>query len=175
MKLLKITNVKSFMNKLLIENAFDSFLISEAVVKTANSFVIDGHINKDFYSEAELSDLASEAGLDGRIFSEKLSRWTKIKPFAFSVIKGNKTPLYFKMSFYLAGENIDKFLSSIETSLKPGDIDGLSLIVKYQDSELTVTSNVSLNIFTLDKSLEKDWDEMVQKFLRSQELDFEVM
>ena len=175
MKLSKITNVKQFMNKLLIENAFDSFLISEAVIKTGNSFVIDGHINEGFYSETELEEFKSEASNEGRVFSEKLSRWSKIKPFALSVIKGNKTPLYFKMSFYLAEENINKLLSSADTSITAADIEGLALIVKYQDNELTVTSSATLKIFSLDKSLEKYWDEMVVKFLSSQDIEFEAM
>lgn len=175
MRLTKITGVKQFMNKLLIENAFDSFLISEAVIKTGNSFVIDGHINEDFYSAEELASLEAESIKDGRIYSKKLSRWSSIKPFALSVMKGKKTPVYFKMSFYLAEENVGKLLSSADTSITANDIDGLSLIVKYNDDELTVSSSVSLKIFSLDKSLDKIWDDMVIKFLASHEISYEVM
>lgn len=175
MKLIKITNIKQFMNKLLIENAFDSFLISEAIIKTANSFVIDGHINNEFYSENEIAEMKADAELENRIYSDKLSRWSKIKPFALSIIKGNKTPIFFKISFYLAGENVNKLLSSAETSIKASDIDGLSLIVKYQENELTITSSVSLKIFSLDKSLEKIWDDMVMKFMTSHDITYEVM
>lgn len=175
MRLSKITNVKHFMNKLLIENAFDSFLISEAIIKTGNSYVIDGHINSDFYSEIELEEFKSEASLEGRIFSESLSRWSQLKPTVFSLMKGKKTPLYFKLSFYLAGENIEKLLSSADTSIKPNDIDGLSVIIKYSEEELTVTSSVSLKIFSLDKSLDKLFDEMVLKFLTSQDIQYEIM
>ena len=86
MRLAKITNIRQFMNKLLLDNAFDSFLISEAIIKTGNSFVIDGHLNKEFYSSAEIDDMASEAKNDGRIFSNTLSRWSAIKPFALSLM-----------------------------------------------------------------------------------------
>ena len=58
------------MNKLLIENAFDSFLISEAIIKTGNTFVIDGHINEGFYSDEEISEMRDEALNDNSIFSE---------------------------------------------------------------------------------------------------------
>lgn len=175
MRLIKITNVKQFMNKMLIDTAFDSFLISEAVIKTFNSFIIDGHINEDFYSNEELSELAATAAGEGRIYSRKLSRWHIIKPTVLSLIKGKKTPSYFKMSFYLAEENINKLLSSFESSITANDIEGLSMIVKYDNNELTVTSSATLKIFTLDKSLEKYWDEMVFKFLSSNDIQLEVL
>ena len=175
MRLSKITNIKLFMNKLLIENAFDSFLISEAIIKTGNTFVIDGHINEGFYSSEELSEMKDEASNDGRIFSEKLSRFIQLKPFILSAIKGKKTPSYFKLSFYLAKENVDKLLSLSDTTIRHSDIDGLSLIVKFSDSELTCTSSISLNIFTTDKSIDKIWDDMVLKFLSSHSIQYEVM
>jgi len=174
MKLSKITNVKHFMNKLLIENTFDSFLISEAVIKTYSTFIIDGHINDDYYSDSEISDLISEAESEGREYSTALIRWGKIKSNVLSLIKGNKTPLYFKISFYLAGENVNKLLTNAETSFLAGDIDGLALIVKYDKGELTVTSSATLNIFSLDKSLEKYWDDMVIRFLTSNGIECEI-
>lgn len=175
MRLTKITNVKQFMNKLLIENAFDSFLVSEATIKTFNSFVIDGHINEGFYSSSEIDELKEAASLENRIYSEKLSRWGKLKPLALSLMKGKKTPLFFKISFYLAEENINKLLSNANTSITANDIEGLSLIAKYSDGELYVTSSVTLKIFSLDKSLEKIWDDMVIKFLSSHEIEYEIM
>ena len=47
---LKLTDIKDFMNKLLRSDIFDHFLLQEADILTGASFVIDGHINKDFYS-----------------------------------------------------------------------------------------------------------------------------
>ena len=175
MRLVKITNVKQFMNKLLVENAFDSFLVSEVLIKTGNSYVIDGHINKEFFSDDEIKDLKDGASSDGRIYSETLSRWSEIKPLAFSIMKGKKTPVSFKMSFYLAEENINKLMASFDSSFKVNDIDGLALIVKYSDGELSVTSSATIKIFSLDKTLEKHWDDMVIKFLSSHECQYKVM
>ena len=53
MFLFKITDIKQFMNKLLLSNAFDQFLLSEAQILTASTFIIDGHINKDFYNDSD--------------------------------------------------------------------------------------------------------------------------
>ena len=50
-------NIKSFMNSLLVGDTFDKFLLEEASITTFNTFTIDGHIQKDFYSEDELTTL----------------------------------------------------------------------------------------------------------------------
>jgi len=175
MQLIKISNVKQFMNKLLIENSFDSFLVSEVIIKTFGSFVIDGHINEGFYSDDEISEFEKNAENENRIFSKKMCRWSTLKPTTLSLLKGKKTPLFFKISFYLADENINKLLTGADTSITANDIEGLSLIAKYQDSELVITSSTTLKIFSLDKSLDKIWDEMVMKFLDSQSIECEVM
>ena len=50
---LHITSMKTFMNQLLAGDAFDCFLLEEAIISTANTYTIDGHINVDFYPMEE--------------------------------------------------------------------------------------------------------------------------
>ena len=50
---LELTNVKDFMNKLLKSETFDNFLLQEAVITSAASYVIDGHIHDGFFSSEE--------------------------------------------------------------------------------------------------------------------------
>lgn len=45
---LKINDVKSFMNQLLIGDTFDSFSLVEASITTFSNFTIDGKIHKIF-------------------------------------------------------------------------------------------------------------------------------
>ncbi|MDR1764521.1 MAG: DUF5721 family protein [Lachnospiraceae bacterium] len=47
-----------------------------------------------------------------------------------------------------------------------GQIPGFHLHVRYENSELTVVSGVSLNTFSMDKSMEEAWDRHVAAFLR---------
>ena len=54
---LELTNIKDFMNKLLKTETFDHFLLQEAVLSSAASYVIDGHITNGFFSEGELEEL----------------------------------------------------------------------------------------------------------------------
>ena len=46
---LTISDVKDFMNKLLIGEVFDNFSLVEASVTTFNTFTIDGHLQQDFF------------------------------------------------------------------------------------------------------------------------------
>lgn len=175
MILLKITDIKVFMNKLLIETAFDQFLLSEATISMASTYIIDGHINKDFYSSDELNVLKEEALSEGRVFSEKMQRFSQIKPFCLSIIKGRKTPANFKFTFCLADENIEKFLKTADSSFTISDIGNLTLNIKYDGSGLTATTAVSLNTFSLDKSINASWDNMIRKFFISNNISFEEM
>ena len=86
MNSISIKDVKVFMSHLLVKNSFDNFLIEEATITTFNTFTIDGHIVKDFYSPEEYDALDSK----------ELSYWRTIKPICYDLIKGNKTPLRFK-------------------------------------------------------------------------------
>ena len=45
---LQIKHVKDFMSQLLLQDAFDHFLLSEASVTTFASFSIDGRLHPDF-------------------------------------------------------------------------------------------------------------------------------
>ena len=61
---LTIKDTKNFMSQLLIKEAFDGLFLSEAVIKTANSYTISGELNKDFFSEEEWNEhgLSAPAG-----------------------------------------------------------------------------------------------------------------
>lgn len=173
MILLKITDTKNFMNQLLIEKTFDQFLIAEATISMASTYIIDGHINKNFFSENELNELKASASLDGRIFSEKMQRFHEVKPICLNIIKGKKTPSAFKFTFCLSGENTEKFLKSASVAFSVNDIANLTLNIKYDGTDLTATTATSLTIFSLDKSLDTAWDTMIKKFFSSNNISFE--
>ena len=177
MILLKITDIKLLMQKLLSENetAFDSFLLSEAVIRMSSTYVFDGHINKDFYSSEELEELETAAQSKGRIFSDQMVRWSQTKLQAFSIIKGKKTPSTFSFVFYLAKENINKFTLGLSGEVSPESIAGLMLKINYDGSTLTISTGSALNIFSLDKTVDKAWDEMVKKFISSLEINYEEL
>ena len=48
---LKLPEVKECMSKLLLSDAFDSFLFIEGEIVTYNTFSINGFLKKDFFRE----------------------------------------------------------------------------------------------------------------------------
>ena len=67
-----ITHIKDFMNKLLVSDIFDSFLLTEGTVVMGTSFVLDGTLKKDFFSPEEWEDLQLE--------KQKYSFWRSLRP-----------------------------------------------------------------------------------------------
>ena len=162
---LQIQEIKQFMSKLLLSPTFDNFLLVEGSITTYNTFYIDGRIHKDFFTEEEFEERA----LHNRTFS----LWKEVKPFCLELIKGKKTPLGFKFVFQLSKENTAKLLSSAGiTSLLPENVSGLLLNIRYDNGTLSCITATNLNLFTLDKSLEHAWDDMVKRFLKQQEISF---
>lgn len=151
----QIKDVKKFMTLLLIKDTFDEFLINEATITTYNTFHIDGHINRDFFNEDEFDELKDQ----------HLSYWSKIKPICYSLIKGNKTPLYFKIIFALNREQIKSIVEQNNISINENDINELFFNIKYESGMLTITTGCSLKIFTMDKSLENAFDKYISLFI----------
>lgn len=164
MKALKIADVKAFMGKLLIQNVFDEFLVSEVVLHTFVKFTFDGRLNKNFYSTEEIEEL------NGREYA----KWGEQRPLAFSLVKGNKTPSAFHISLMLAKGGIEKVIANHGIPLRPEDVSGLYVHIKYDNNVLYVITGVGLNIFTMDKTLENAWDEQIEKFLHRNEIPFEI-
>lgn len=172
---LHITNVLRLMKLLLSdnENAFDQFLLSKAEIATSCTLTLDGHFHPEFYTDEEIEALREEAVSDGRIFSEHLIRYGSVKSQCFQFIKGSRTPVSFKFELYLSDENVEKFLKSIDSDFTLNDVAGLSMNLIFDGTKLICTSGTNLRIFTLDKSLDRAWDDMVRKFFDKWEISYE--
>lgn len=157
---LKILDVKSFMGSLLIQKVFDNFLLSEAEITTFAHFSVEGRINQNFYTDEEKEELKV-----GRYV-----RWSEIKPYVFSLIKGNKLPLYIKIVMLLSEENSEKLLLQSGASFHKEEVKGLFLNIRYEKDNLIITTGTSVGTFTLDKTLEHYWDESVRKFLKKESI-----
>lgn len=162
---LSILNIKEFMHTLLCTETFDSFLLSEGSITTYMTYLLDGHSNADFFSpEDEPFDIVSQ---------EAYIPFSLVRPACFDLIKGKRTPLSFKFVFLLSNENRKRTVTSIGSSFSPEDISGMYLNIKYQTGQLTCTTGISYRIFSMDKSLEQSWDDLVKSFLKKHQIVFE--
>lgn len=163
MIVLQISQTKNFMNTLLKGTDFDEFLLEEAVIKTGNSYTIDGHINKEFYGDLAVD----EAPYD-------FSRWSDIKNVCFELIKGRHTPLAFKFVMHVKPEHTDALLSKNGSGLTSDQV-AFIINIKFSDGVTTITSASSIRTFSLDKSHEQIWDDSFKRFLTAHEIEFEEL
>ncbi len=163
----QIIDIKDFMNKLLCTELFDHFLLPEASISTYVTHTIDGHLNPDFFSpEDEQYDLIQQTAI---------SPFSLLRPVCFQLIKGTRTPLGFKFVFQLSRENQRRTIESAGCSFRPEDITGMFINLRYQDQKLTCTTGISYRIFSMDKSLEQEWDRLVSVFLKNHKIPFEII
>lgn len=150
---------KNCMQHLLLKPTFDRFSLIEGEAVTYNTFRVDGYIHQKFYGET----------------SEKVySSWGELRDFFFQIIRGKHTPLSFRFILSLPKENFHSFLSEHAFSdIRPENIQGLYLNFKYDGTSLQCVTGTSLNIFTMDKSLDTIWDDYVKQFFLKQNIDFE--
>ena len=152
---------KNCMQHLLLKPTFDSFALIEGEITTYNTFRIDGYIHKNFYEDAPLKDYSS---------------WGDLREFCFHIIRGKRKPLNFRFILSLPKEEFEAFLIDQEIpSLSHSDIQGLYLNFKYDGTNLQCITGTSLNIFTMDKTLENVWDNYARKFFLNKEIDFESL
>ena len=152
------------MKKLLLGEAFDTFLLSEASITTYASFHIDGTFHPEYLGSAESELLTTEkAGY---------ALWKRVRPVFFELTKGRNTPLSFRIVFRLAPHNIERLLTQSGISLRAEEVDGLFLNLLFDGSALTCTSGTSLRVFSLDKTLEHAWDDMLAKFFHREGIPF---
>lgn len=164
---LNIPEIKDFMNKLLCSETFDHFLLQEAVILNNMTWSLDGRLNTEFYSAEELET----SGLDQLSFLP----FSKVRPQCFNLIKGKHTPTYFKFVFLLSPANLARTLAQTQSSFTADDITGMFLNLKFQQGKLLLTTGISYRIFSADKSLEHEWDRLIQRFLKNHEISFEEL
>ncbi len=155
---LNIKDIKSFMSHLLVKDTFDEFLLSEASISTGNTYNINGMINKAFYSSEELNNLPDS----------EYAVWQAVKPFCFSLIKGNKVPTGMKLIFMLSRLTTEKLLSEAaqqgDSVLSPDEVKGLFLNIIYANDTATIVTGTAFSVFTLDKTTEKVFDKYICSF-----------
>ncbi|MCI9313988.1 MAG: hypothetical protein HFI57_03235 [Lachnospiraceae bacterium] len=164
---LKITNIKQFMGKLLGSETFDSFLLEEASISTYNTFFIDGHQNKDFYTTEEWDDQ------DIRPYD--FSMWKTLRPLCFDLIKGTHTPTAFRFVLHLIPRHVESVLKSGETSIEARQVKAFVLNIKYDGTDLTIVTGTSYHTFLMDKTPDNLWDQTVRQFLSKKEIAYEEL
>lgn len=156
---LTFTDQKKITSHLFLRETFDHFSLLEAEIVTFNQFQVNGLIQKDFFEPG--TPLAS------------YSPWKELRPFCLSLIRGDRAPLRFRLIFSLPPESTENLIRQHCLPIDPTTVQGLYLNIRYEDSRLFCVTGVSFRTFTMEKSLERIWDETVEKFFLKKEIPFE--
>lgn len=154
-----IMNTKNCMSVLLLSDRFDSFSFIGGEITTYCTFQIDGTYHPEFFADKE------DAG------SEPYVRWSYVREYCLSLIKGKQTPLRFHFILSLSPDQIEA--QRADLPYRSGDIKGLYLNFRFDGTRLLCTTGTSFHTFVLDKSLEHLWDGTVMKLFASKGLEFE--
>ena len=145
----KIVDVKDFMNKLLIGEVFDNFLLVSFEISSFAKITIDGVRNEAWYEDNE--------GL-GRYLS-----WKELRNKVSLLVKGDRIPLVMKAVFRLSGTNTEKVAAKLGINLK------------FENNEVNIVTGVSVTDFLISKELGNLWDEDLIKFLKYYRIAVEML
>ena len=152
---LQIDEVKTFMNRLLAGSVFDSFLFVEGALQMGFSYEFDGHLNHDFYAEGELAGISEE---------EIYIPYSQVRHVLFSLIRGKRTPLSFRLTLQANTSQTQTLLSSVSSA---ASVKGLLLNIRYDGQKVMLTSGVNYSTFSFDKAPEHTWDQWLTEFIKS--------
>ncbi len=157
MKKLKITDLKRLMTKLLSETTFDDFFLKDGKISTYIDFLYEGRINKDFFDT------------DDEEKDQTYVKWARIRENAYNVIKGKRLPGFLQFNF-LANDDLKLKIGTHESAEF-----SLNMGIVFKDKEAFVMTGVYKSEFSLDKTLDEDWDNFVCGFLRENEISYEIL
>ena len=157
----KIVDVKNFMNKLLIGEVFDNFLLVSFEISSFAKVTIDGVRNEAWYEDSE--------GL-GRYLS-----WKELRNKVSLLVKGDRIPLTMKAVFRLSETNTEKVAAKLGVNDAAEKDYGLFFNLKFENNEVNIVTGVSVTDFLISKELGNLWDEDLLKFLKYYQIAVEML
>lgn len=169
MKTYQISNLKDFMNKLLLTDVFDCFLLEEGTIVTSNTFQIDGHVQKNFYTKEEQEDKT--------LCPYDFSLWKDIRPLCFQLIKGKRTPLGFQFVLLLLPAHMKQILEKGGFQDNGSLVKYFTLTIRYDNihngTNVVMITGLSTNTFLMDKTPGQLWDDAFGRFMSSRQISWE--
>lgn len=155
MQTIEILDIKAFMQLLFQTQILDDYDFVSSNIKTDMTYQIDGHFNKDFFTEEELLSFSADTPF--------YMPWSHAKEKVFQLIKGKKTPLQLKLVLKYSDKALHTLLEQTHSTLTEQDLDGLFVNILFQDNALSVICGVSYKIFTMEKSLEQEFTDSIKQ------------
>ena len=156
-----IVDVKDFMNKLLIGEVFDNFLLVSFEISSFAKVTIDGLRNEAWYEDSESP---------GRYLN-----WKELRNKVSLLVKGDRIPLTMKAVFRLSETNTEKVAAKLGVNDAVEKDYGLFFNLKFENNEVNIVTGVSVTDFLISKELGNLWDEDLLKFLKYYQIAVEML
>lgn len=151
---------KSFMNCLLRTEAFDNFLLYEMTLDVLHRIQFDGAINEVYLNDEEKAIYESQSYIT----------WQSLKPQITAILKNSHTPSNMKITMSLGDQatlDIQKRLLGDQVTYP---VQGFLINISFDGQQVKITTAVNYSQFTMDKSIEQNFDGMMEKFFKKQDL-----
>jgi len=135
------TDAKGFMAKLLRENVFDKFEMRHIEIATNVKVTLEG---------AQADENGEKLGF---------SAWSTARPLVYEIIRLCPRPRQMKI-----------VLSQKDAAGVHANAAALFLNILYENDSVTFTTATAQKEFSLDKSLDSAWDDLVRRFFASAEI-----
>ena len=165
---IEITGIKDFMNKLLGSEAFDSFYLEEATIVTFNTFVIDGHTVNSFYKGTDNAGNSME-------IPGPFSSWKQMRPICFSLMKGNRSPVSFKLVIHAGDHYMERLKANSQTYPNAPHIKSLAVNIRFENGTLKCITGTSYDTFIMDKTIDNVWDGDFVSSLTAMGIQFKLL
>jgi hypothetical protein len=73
-----------------------------------------------------------------------------------------------KIVFQLPQDRTDILIGQSSGRIKPDEVGGLYMNIRFENNELHIITGTAIKTFTLDKTLEQEWDKEVARILKEQ-------
>ncbi|MBC7959075.1 MAG: hypothetical protein H7X94_04335 [Vallitaleaceae bacterium] len=157
---LQIEDIKVFMNKMFKDVTFDEFEVISMFISQIVTFTVEGALNTAFFDTDE-----QEA-----IGEQKYIKWADLKQTVMPLVKGNKTPTSMKIVFAISQKSKLNIVLKSNTPFRPEDVHGFYLNLYYESNQLKVVTGTNYKLFSLDKSVEKYFDDSIIRFFNKHEI-----
>ena len=69
-------------------------------------------------------------------------------------------------------DGTERFLASRNIGISREQVKGLYVNIRYEEEKLTCVTGTSVSVFTLDKTLDEEWDQGFKAFLKHNQIPF---
>ncbi len=101
--------------------------------------------------------------------------WSELKGLCFDLIKGKRTPLFFRFVLHLIPEKAAALLEKEGCDVDPSQIKALVLNIRYDGSKTILTTGTALHTFLPSKAPDAIWDKSLRKYLDAKGILYESL